>query len=54
LYSHEYIDFGFNMEYHVRALPSAAIMKNFNRTVSFPPTEALAASKLIMNWRGSV
>ena len=28
--------------------------KDFARTVSFPPAEAIAASKLIMNWQGSV
>jgi hypothetical protein len=33
--------------------PSTTITKDLARTVSFPPVEATAASKLIMNWCGS-
>jgi hypothetical protein len=31
----------------------AVMTKDLARTVSFPPMEATAASKLIMNWCGS-
>jgi hypothetical protein len=31
----------------------AAITNDLARTVSFPPAEATATSKLMMNWRGS-
>jgi hypothetical protein len=31
-----------------------AMTKDFASTASFPPVEATAASKLIMNWHGSV
>ena len=52
--SQEYTDLGLSMEYLARASPSAAMMKDMASTVSFPPTEATAASKLIMNYQGSV
>jgi hypothetical protein len=51
--SHEYTKLGLNIEYHDNASPSAAIMNDLDRTVSFPPAETIAASKLMMNWRGS-
>ena len=51
--SHEYTELGFNIEYHASASPSAAITNDLVKTVSFPPAEATAASKLMMNWRGS-
>ena len=51
--SHEYTKLGLSIEYHANASPSAAIMNDLAKTVSFPPAEAMAASKLMMNWRGS-
>jgi hypothetical protein len=39
--------------YQASALPSAANTKDLARTASFPPTEAMAASKLMINCRGS-
>ena len=50
---HEYTDLGLNIEYHANASPSAAMTNDLTKTVSFPPAEATAASKLMMNWRGS-
>ena len=51
--SHEYTELGLNIEYHANASPSAAIINDLAKIVSFPPTEATAASKLMMNGRGS-
>ena len=51
--SQEYTKLGLNIEYHANASPLPAIMNDLDRTVSFPPAEATAASKLMMNWRGS-
>ena len=51
--SQEYIELGLNIKYHANASLSAAITNNLARIVSFPPAEATATSKLMMNWRGS-
>ena len=51
--SHEYNELGLNIEYHANASPSATITNDLAKTVSFPPTEATTALKLMMNWRGS-
>ena len=42
------------MEYQARASPSAAMTKDFAKTVSLPPAEAMATLKLMMNCLGSV
>ena len=34
--------------------PSTVMTKDFARTVSLPPAKAMAASKLMMNCRGSI
>ena len=47
--SHEYTELGLNIEYHANASPSAAMTNDLAKTVSFPPAEATAASKLMMN-----
>jgi hypothetical protein len=52
--SYEYTELGLNIEYHANASPSATMTNDLAKTVSFPPTEATAASKLMMNWRGPV
>ena len=52
-FSHEYTKLGLNIEYHANASPSAAMTNDLAKTVSFSPTEATTASKLMMNWRGS-
>ena len=52
-FSHEYTELGFSIEYQASASPSAAMTKDLASTASFPPAEATAASKLMMNWRGS-
>ena len=51
--SHEYTELGLNIEYHANASPSAAITNDLAKTVSFPPVEATATSKLMMSWRES-
>ena len=51
--SHEYTELGINIEYHANASPSAAMTNDLAKTVSFAPTKAMVASKLMMNWRGS-
>ena len=51
--SHEYTELGLNIEYHANASPSAAMMNDLAKIVSFPPAEDTAASKLMMNWCGS-
>jgi hypothetical protein len=51
--SQEYTELGVNIEYHAQASPSVAITNDLAKTVSFSPAEATAASKLMMNWRGS-
>ena len=51
--SHEYTKLDYNIEYHANASPSAAMTNDLAKTVSFPPVEATATSKLMMNWRGS-
>ena len=51
--SHEYTELGLNIEYHANASPSVAIINDLAKIVSFPPIEATAASKLMMNWHGS-
>ena len=51
--SHEYAELGLNIEYHANASPSTAITNDLAKTVSFPPAEATAALKLMMNWRRS-
>ena len=51
--SHEYTKLGLNIEYLANASPSAVITNDLAKTVSFRPAEAIAASKLMMNWRGS-
>ena len=51
--SHEYTELDLNIEYHARASPSIAMINDLAKTVSFPPMEATAASKLMMNWHGS-
>ena len=51
--SHEYTKLGLNIEHHANASPSAAITNDLAKTVSFPPTEATATLKLMMNRRGS-
>jgi hypothetical protein len=33
--------------------PSAAITNDLAKTMLFPPMEATASSKLMMNWQGS-
>ena len=53
-FSHEYTELGHNMDYHASASPSATMTKDLTNTVLFPSTEATAASKLMMNWRGSI
>ena len=52
--SQEYTDLGLRIEYQVRASPLAAMTKDFAKTVSLPPAEAMAASKLVTNYLGSV
>ena len=47
--SHEYTELVLNIEYHANASPSAVITNDLAKTVSFPPAEAMAASKLMMN-----
>jgi hypothetical protein len=47
--SHKYTELGLNNEYHANASPSAAITNDLAKTVSFPPAEAMAASKLMIN-----
>ena len=44
-----YTELGLNIEYHANASCSAAITNDLAKTVSFPPAEATAASKLMMN-----
>ena len=51
--SQEYTELGLNIEYHANVSPSATITNDLAKTVSFPPTKAMTASKLIMNWRRS-
>ena len=51
--SHEYTELGFNIEYQASASPSATMTKDLAGTASFPPAEATAASKLMINWHGS-
>ena len=51
--SHEYTGLGHNIEYHANASPLAAMTNDLAKTVSFPPAEAMAASKFMINWRGS-
>ena len=51
--SQEYTELGLNIKYHANASPSAAITNDLARTMTFPPAEAIATSKLMMNWRGS-
>ena len=51
--SHEYAELGLNIEYHANASPSTAITNDLAKTVSFPPAETIAASKLMMNSGGS-
>jgi hypothetical protein len=50
--SHEYTELGLNIEYHANASPLATITNDLAKTVSFPPVEAIAASKLMMNCEG--
>ena len=52
--SEEYTDLGLSMEYQARASPSVVTTKDFAKTVSLPPAEAMAASKLMTNYLGSV
>ena len=47
--SHEYTELGLNIEYHANVSPLAAMTNDLAKTVSFPPTEAMDASKLMMN-----
>ena len=47
--SHEYTELGLNIEYQANASPSAAITNDLAKIVSFPPTEATVASKLMIN-----
>ena len=51
--SHEYTELGLSIEYHANAFPSAVMTNDLAKIVSFPPAEATAASKLMMNLRGS-
>ena len=51
--SHEYTELGLNIECHANACPSTVMTNDLAKTVSFPPVEATAASKLMMNWWGS-
>jgi len=51
--SHEYTELGLSIEYHANASSSATMTNDLAKTVSFPLAEATAASKLMMNWRGS-
>ena len=51
--SHEYIELGLNIKYHANTSPLAAMTNDLAKTVSFAPTKAMVASKLMMNWRGS-
>jgi hypothetical protein len=51
-FSHEYIVLGLSIEYQARVSPSAMIMNNLAKTLSLPPADATAASKLMMNRRG--
>ena len=51
--SHKYTKLGLNIEYHASAPPLVAITNHLAKTVSFRPMEATAASKLLLNWRGS-
>jgi hypothetical protein len=52
-FSHEYIVFGLSIEYQARASPSVAITNDLAKTLLLPTADATAASKLMMNWRGS-
>ena len=51
--SHEYTELGFNIEYQASASPSASMTKDLASIASFPPVEATATSKLMINWHGS-
>ena len=51
--SYEYTELGFSIEYQASVSPLAAMTKDLASTTSFPPAEATAASKLMMNCRGS-
>ena len=46
-------ELGLNIEYLASVSPSAAITNDLAKIVSFPLVEAMAALKLMMNWRGS-
>lgn len=52
--SHEYTELGLSIEYQAKASPSAVLTKDLANTASFPPADATAASKLMMNCRGYV
>jgi hypothetical protein len=52
-FSHEYIVLGLSIEYQARASPSVAITNDLAQTLLLPLADATAASKLMMNWRGS-
>jgi hypothetical protein len=47
--SQEYTELGLNIEYYANSSPSAAIMNDLAKTVSFPPVEATTTSKLMIN-----
>ena len=51
--SHEYTELGFSIEYQASTSSSDAMMKDLASTASFPPVEATATSKLMMNCCGS-
>ena len=48
--SQEYIELSLSIEYHAKASPLAAITNDLAKAVSFPPTEAIATSKLMIKW----
>ena len=52
--SQEYTNLVLNIEYLARASPSAAMTKDFAKTVSFLLAEAIATSKLLTNYLGSI
>lgn len=48
------MDLSLSMEYYARASSSVVMTMNLVRTVSLPPTESIATSKLMKNCLGSV
>ena len=47
--SQEYTELVLDIEYHANVSSSVVIINDLAKTVSFPPVEATAASKLMIN-----